>query len=64
MDVFIDVGALTERPARKCYEFAETSGEFARYYRRAVTDRPYIVIIKCTFFDTLKPEHISAPVCW
>ena len=47
------VGALIERPAMKCCEFADISGEFVRYYRRAVTDRPYSVIAKCAFFYTL-----------
>ena len=53
-----------ERPARKCCEFADTSGEFVSYYCRAVGDRPYIVIVKCAFFDTLRHEHGVMPFAY
>ena len=40
----MNVGALSERPRSRQYEFAAIVGEWATFYRRAIDDRPYIII--------------------
>ena len=41
----MNVGALTERPRGRQYEFAEIACETTTLYRRAIDDRPYIHIV-------------------
>ena len=38
------VGAIMDRPAVKCYEFAETQCEYENYPARALSERPYIFL--------------------
>jgi hypothetical protein len=51
------VGASIARPAGKSCVFADTAGEFVRFYRRAANGRPYVFFryhSKSNFFDKLK----------
>ena len=42
----VDVGAVIDRPAEKCCDFALVFGEFVHDTARAINDRPYNISAK------------------
>ena len=42
----VDVGAVIDRPAEKCCDFALVFGEFVYGTARAINERPYNIIAR------------------